>query len=109
MAERDAVRLHWRGANDENPLVTIDVVTIEALPAFAKQRAADVAVLLGVMGTSLAELKDWVEAGADPAALRVTRGSRGVLGAPKLVRRLAQSTVGGADGIAPEAASNEES
>jgi hypothetical protein len=88
--EVEASRVHWRGVPNVSPHATIDVVTSDAVQAFAAQRAADSKRLLRHMEIASNELREcFAKRSLDD--LRVERASRGVIGLPPLLYRLAQS------------------
>jgi hypothetical protein len=90
--EVQASRVHWRGAERHRfAHTTIDVVRADHLEQFAAQRATDSEVLLDVLAVALEEVLARLTDGT-PERLTITRGSRGVVGWPPLLRRLIDAT-----------------
>jgi hypothetical protein len=90
LSEVASSRVHWRGARDQsNPHTTVDVVRSDHLEEFAKLRSTDSAILLEVMSSATDDLLGSLSEGSF-ASLNVTSGARGVLGLPRLLRRIKQ-------------------
>lgn len=81
------IRLHWSGSSEWPLHATIDVVTREALPAFAKQRGEDCNILLRIFARELVSLVEAIRI-RDKSFLRGSRGGSGRGDLPKLLRNL---------------------
>jgi hypothetical protein len=90
LSEVQSSRLHWRGSDTGWAHATVDVVCDGCVDQFARDRAMDASVLLRVMEQSSRELQRCIAAGS-LRGLKITRGARGVLGWPKLLRELDKS------------------
>jgi hypothetical protein len=86
--EVPAARIHWRGSDRHRlPHATLDVVRADHIESFARERASDAKVMLGVMSSALDELRKCLDEGRLDH-LNVTPGSRGMLGHPPLISHL---------------------
>jgi len=83
--ECDQVRLHWRGSREWPYHATIDVVRSSIVDEFVEQRSSQIKPLLERMRATMFELRKCV-AEKDFSYLTVSRGPRGVIGPPPLVR-----------------------
>jgi hypothetical protein len=108
LSEVASSRVHWRGARDQsNPHTTVDVVRSDYLENFAELRSSDSATLLEVMSSATDELLHSLAEGS-LTSLNVTSGARGVLGLPRLLRRIKHSLAQTETPQAPSEAPSEE-
>jgi hypothetical protein len=84
------VRCHWKGSPQWKYFATIDVVSMKAFPTFAENRAQDCKLLLDKMVKPFQQILKFNESG-NPRDLIVSRGSRGTIGLPKLLRQITNS------------------
>jgi hypothetical protein len=100
LEEISSARIHWRGSDRHRlPHATLDVVRADQMERFARQRVTDSEVILDVMSSALDELRTCVAAGR-LEDLAVTRGSRGMVGTPRLIGELRHRLQSGAKGLA---------
>jgi hypothetical protein len=88
IAEVGRSRVHWRGAPMISPHTTIDVVTSDALPGFAIERAAACKALIPQMVRAREEIRACFEK-RSLEAMHIEQAARGVIGLPPLLHRLA--------------------
>ncbi|WP_431203580.1 hypothetical protein ACQ86E_33550 [Bradyrhizobium betae] len=84
------VRCHWKGSPQWKFFATVDVVSMKAFSAFAEKRAKDCEFLLAKMAEPMRQIVKFSESG-NPADLTVTKGSRGVVGLPRLLHKIRSS------------------
>lgn len=83
------VRLHWKGAEARSHIVTVDLVTLEELSNFVKQRRKEADVILERMQTCLTHIQNcYTQKSLVP--LEITKGPRGMIGLPYVLERIRQ-------------------
>jgi hypothetical protein len=93
------VRCHWRGSTSFPFIATVDVISMSQFDSFAKTRAEDVHRLLELMLPCHTEIEKFSVSGLR-ADLSISRGPRGTLGLPKLLREIRDrhASLGESDG-----------
>lgn len=80
---REHSRCHWRGGGHSPFPVTLDIVTKQGLPAFAKRRAADFELLKHILAPTFDELRRCYDE-KDPGLVKLHGGTTGMTGDPAL-------------------------
>ena len=94
LVEVSKSRIHWRGSGSHPLISTIDVITLEALPDFARERASDCRTLLPHLATQLEELVEAFSK-SDRQLIFEDRGPTGRGRLPRLLALLLDNAEGG--------------
>lgn len=85
LAERDRIRVHWRGAESSIfPFTTVDLVTANSLDEFVSHRAEEAKTLLSSLTAALKQLQDSVKT-KSLQPLKILPAARGISGLPPLL------------------------
>lgn len=86
------VRCHWKGSASWRFFATVDVVSLSHFDKFVEERARDTRVLLATMHQANDEIARYGESG-NWDDLTISRGPRGTIGPPKLLREISKRHV----------------
>ncbi len=81
------VRVHWKGCDRWPHYASVDIVTIDGLDEFVRQRAQEMSLILDRMSDALARTKDCVSKGSFDDWI-LSKGSTGLSGPPPLIWRI---------------------
>lgn len=87
------IRVHWRGAERWEHHSSIDVVTADYLDDFVKRRKSEMPLILEHLARACDNIAACMAAGS-LEKLRVSEGSRGILGLPPLLEALSKRASG---------------
>lgn len=87
LEERESMRLHWRGAPSWLMHATVDIVVSDHIAGFAALRAEESRKLLRLMRETRDQIGKCFET-RTLSGLTVTKGGRGVVGLPPLLREI---------------------
>jgi hypothetical protein len=87
----DSVRVHWRGAPSWPVHVTVDVVVLGALDKYVASLARDVDVIIRLLKQAFDCISDAAALG-DRSKVLMTKGPRGTIGLPRLLRDIPEGS-----------------
>lgn len=83
----ESSRVHWKGSAAREFHSTLDLVMVDALSQYVKERAKEAETILKIMRNAVGRIKKFSQSGKR-GDLRVRRAARGTLGLPPLIARV---------------------